>query len=295
MPGTAIDNDWRNRTEHCDVWKALCTMVETELRNQGWRPLSVHPIRRRVEAAFLDAWAAGVEPTLAGELNASRPSPTADGDGASQAVAVPTSGLHEDVLDERPGASRLGTSHQANLGGVVADRVALRRRRVRCCALMRMSPERFVASTGRWADRRVSALGLAREALSQWPYSTNAVKAAPGRPFVLCVGLGKLADLGALKSAFDMGDDAALADFSVTRNAVVLSSAKLEKGRMHRHDLAHGGQLDQREAGADSYRGARTLRRECSLALAGSGQCRICRAASAVPPVCRSPSNSRRR
>ena len=81
---------------------------------------------------------------------------------------------------------------------------------VRCCALMRMSPERFVASTGRWADRRVSALGLAREALSQWPYSTNAVKAAPGRPFVLCVGLGKLGDLGALKSAFDMGDDAAL-------------------------------------------------------------------------------------
>ncbi len=58
-PGTAIDGDWRNRTEHCEVWKGLYRHVEGTLLDQGQRPLSVMPERKLVEQFFLDTWAGG--------------------------------------------------------------------------------------------------------------------------------------------------------------------------------------------------------------------------------------------
>lgn len=58
-PGTAIDRDWRNRTEHCEIWKALFGHLEQQLVGEGKTPLSVHPSRSAVEARFLERWAAG--------------------------------------------------------------------------------------------------------------------------------------------------------------------------------------------------------------------------------------------
>lgn len=78
---------------------------------------------------------------------------------------------------------------------------------VRPCCLLRMSPARFLAETPRWAERKVSALGVAREAVSASTYSSNTVKAAPGWPYVLCVGLGKPVHLKTLKGAFDAYDN----------------------------------------------------------------------------------------
>lgn len=58
-PGTAIDGDWRNRTEHCEVWKTLYQHVEERLLDCGDTPLSVAPIRRWLEQQHLEYWAAG--------------------------------------------------------------------------------------------------------------------------------------------------------------------------------------------------------------------------------------------
>ena len=67
-PGTAIDGDWRNRTEHCEVWKSLFRHFEDRLLDRNLIPLSVHPFRKTVEEQFLLAWAEGRNPTIASFL-----------------------------------------------------------------------------------------------------------------------------------------------------------------------------------------------------------------------------------
>lgn len=59
-PGTAIDGDWRNRTEHCGTWFGLFAEVETELIASGEVPLSCSPARAIIEAELVAAWAGGV-------------------------------------------------------------------------------------------------------------------------------------------------------------------------------------------------------------------------------------------
>ena len=69
-PGTAIDGDWRNRSEHCDVHKQLFVDLERELQAAGEHPLSLHPLRPHLESAMLAAWASGQNPTLESTLRA---------------------------------------------------------------------------------------------------------------------------------------------------------------------------------------------------------------------------------
>lgn len=78
-PGTAIDGDWRNRSEHCEVWKGLYRDVEERLLEQGERPLSVRPERKEVEAYFLSAWASGRSTTIEAALQRLRAGPTGMG------------------------------------------------------------------------------------------------------------------------------------------------------------------------------------------------------------------------
>jgi uncharacterized protein len=58
-PGTAIDGDWRNRTEHCEVWKAVYSRLESDLAAEGRQTLSTSPRREAVERQFLEAWSQG--------------------------------------------------------------------------------------------------------------------------------------------------------------------------------------------------------------------------------------------
>ena len=58
-PGTAIDGDWRNRTEHCQTWFGLYEHLEREAVAQNIQPLSLQPIREQVEQRFIQYWAAG--------------------------------------------------------------------------------------------------------------------------------------------------------------------------------------------------------------------------------------------
>ncbi|MFI5457080.1 MAG: radical SAM protein [Isosphaerales bacterium] len=63
-PGTAIDGDWRNRSEDCRVWFGLFEEAERKLLARGFSPLSAHPVRVKLEKAMLAAWATGQNPSL---------------------------------------------------------------------------------------------------------------------------------------------------------------------------------------------------------------------------------------
>ena len=58
-PGTAIDGDWRNRTEHCLVWKSVFERLESDLISERKQPLSLSPDRERIEMDLLSDWSKG--------------------------------------------------------------------------------------------------------------------------------------------------------------------------------------------------------------------------------------------
>jgi uncharacterized protein len=64
-PGTAIDGDWRNRSEHCEIWKATYEILEADLVARGKAPLSLSPGRAEVERGAMNTWARGREVSLA--------------------------------------------------------------------------------------------------------------------------------------------------------------------------------------------------------------------------------------
>jgi uncharacterized protein len=75
-PGTAIDQDWRNRTDHCEVWLTLYQDLEAEMLTQGKFVLSADAVRATVERAMLVAWAEGQQITMSAVLAAQRTGPS---------------------------------------------------------------------------------------------------------------------------------------------------------------------------------------------------------------------------
>jgi uncharacterized protein len=71
-PGTAIDGDWRNRTEYCEVWFTIFEHFERELVAAGRWTLSRSGRRRAVEAALLGAWTEGRALSVADAVLAAR-------------------------------------------------------------------------------------------------------------------------------------------------------------------------------------------------------------------------------
>jgi uncharacterized protein len=67
-PGTALGGDWRNRTEHCEVLKALYGAIEAELVAEGHQPLSLHAQREALEKMMLRTWAAGSNAHLSDQV-----------------------------------------------------------------------------------------------------------------------------------------------------------------------------------------------------------------------------------
>lgn len=63
-PGTGLDGDWRNRSEHCATWYESYERVEAEMLAAGQQPLSLSPMRARLEQFFLSAWESGKNTTL---------------------------------------------------------------------------------------------------------------------------------------------------------------------------------------------------------------------------------------
>lgn len=92
-PGTAIDGDWRNRTEHCETYLALFEDEEARIVASGRTPLSLTPFRFSLEQAYLAQLAMGHNPTLAAlQRGQQAPVPSVHGD-------VPHGDSHGDHTD----------------------------------------------------------------------------------------------------------------------------------------------------------------------------------------------------
>jgi uncharacterized protein len=79
-PGTAMHNDWRNRSEHCQVWMALFEHFERKLIALGDKPLSVSSLRAVLERELVKLWRSGKTATLQtllGNLSPAEPIPNA--------------------------------------------------------------------------------------------------------------------------------------------------------------------------------------------------------------------------
>lgn len=63
-PGSAIEGDWRNRSDNCEAWRQLFAIAEAGLVAGGAQPVSLHPRRGEVEDALLAAWSEGRNPSL---------------------------------------------------------------------------------------------------------------------------------------------------------------------------------------------------------------------------------------
>lgn len=63
-PGTAINGDWRNRSEQCPVWFGLFEELEAEFVADGRMPLSLADDRLAMEASIVNVWAQGKRVTL---------------------------------------------------------------------------------------------------------------------------------------------------------------------------------------------------------------------------------------
>jgi uncharacterized protein len=79
-PGTALDGDWRNRSEGCPLWMALFGAVEARMLAAGRTPLSVDPRRPEVERRLLAMWAAGQQGSIARALAGDGPRRADPGD-----------------------------------------------------------------------------------------------------------------------------------------------------------------------------------------------------------------------
>jgi hypothetical protein len=90
-PGTAIDGDWRNRTEHCEEWKYLFGVIERRMIKQGKTPLTIQPLRFELERRQVEAWEHGENPSINRSLAAWYKEQTNGGDAAAtSAVPDPT-------------------------------------------------------------------------------------------------------------------------------------------------------------------------------------------------------------
>lgn len=68
-PGTSIDGDWRNRTEHCEEWMHLFQVIERRMIQAGKIPLTIQPIRFELEQRQIEAWESGQNPSISRTLN----------------------------------------------------------------------------------------------------------------------------------------------------------------------------------------------------------------------------------
>lgn len=63
-PGTAIDGDWRNRSEFCELWQWLFQHAEARLVSEGKKPLSSSPDRAAIERSMVAMWSKGRNPLI---------------------------------------------------------------------------------------------------------------------------------------------------------------------------------------------------------------------------------------
>jgi uncharacterized protein len=96
-PGTALEGDWRNRSEYCAVWMRLLEYAEDELRRRDPDSIVSGTERQALEARFIDAWSNGQDASMAALLEGLRGRP------------VPSNGNDNEENHRRLGSNRRAT------------------------------------------------------------------------------------------------------------------------------------------------------------------------------------------
>src|SRR6202167_5304044 len=86
-PGTSIDGDWRNRTEHCEEWKHLFGLIERRMIVAGQIPLTIQPLRIEMERRQIEAWELGENPSISRSIGAWYKEQASAGDSAATSTA----------------------------------------------------------------------------------------------------------------------------------------------------------------------------------------------------------------
>ena len=68
-PGTAINNDWRNKSEHCEIWKRIFSEIEIEIIESGLTPISLRSDLKEIEYCFIINWINGRNPTISDAIS----------------------------------------------------------------------------------------------------------------------------------------------------------------------------------------------------------------------------------
>jgi uncharacterized protein len=193
-PGTALDGDFRNRTEHCEVWKALFTRVERQLVRAGQTPLTLTPVRHWMEARLIAEWSAGRNGPLAGAPAEPPPGATPPWRFARQSW----------VSD----AAR--ATWQPRLEGIAAALAELALRRVieglSPCLTARVAPAEVFPFMLRAAEH-----GLRAELLGEPPPGAEGAAPAGWAREARWVVIGRPPERDAYRRLRAAGDDAALA------------------------------------------------------------------------------------
>lgn len=68
-PGTAKNGDWRNKSENCNLFKALFEEIENDIIEEGKEAISLNPKRILWENKLLDFWSQGSNLTINSLIN----------------------------------------------------------------------------------------------------------------------------------------------------------------------------------------------------------------------------------
>ncbi len=259
-PGTAIDQNWRNRTADCAVWMGLFEHFEAELVAAGEAPLSVSPRRAEVETALMTRWSRGQNSTIASvlrQLNGLAGAPATQRENAPVWSAPRAGGRVSAAAVDRlpftlPDFTRLMWVSDAarevwapRLQAITRAWLEIEWRAVlagvRSCAVTVVSPEGFPGRAARWVDEGLAVLPLEVQGAAE-AYASTPVPLEPGTPIVFRSVVGRLDDLRSLPSGLDGGRRRS--DRSAARLPAMLHRLLPPRvgGRRHGgHDLADGG------------------------------------------------------
>jgi uncharacterized protein len=208
-PGTAIDGDWRNRSESCDVWKGLYAHLEQELLRAGETPLSCRPERRAVEEIFIRRWQDGRNTSIAGALaQLARQPQQMPASGAADPRALPDF-KRVAWIDDRTRAV-----WEPRLRRIAAAWTEIEWLSVpaglRACAIVSLAPGLFVQRARAWMAAGLGALPLSIHGSGAVAGEPSRGAAVPPKIESFRVAVAAPDDLAALTRAVDDCDGAAL-------------------------------------------------------------------------------------
>lgn len=211
-PGTAIDGDWRNRSESCQIWKRLYEHLEQELLGAGQMPISGRPERRALEEFFIRRWRDGRNSTLASALQMLPTQPQ----GSPAANADPdNAGIMPDFKRVAWVSDRARAVWEPRLRRIAAAWSQVEWLSVaaglRACAVTTLSPGLFVERAKTWTSSGLAMLPLSIQGRGPAAVEAGSRTAVPANIESFRVAVATPENLARLSRALDHADHAVVA------------------------------------------------------------------------------------